>query len=482
MRTRLLLLVILLVCMTLTASAQDDSNPLVLVNESLYWLDGDTLTPTAPGNPVIYAALSPDGQTIAVMRIAQVVLDNGMMSGAIPTDFSLVDVASGVETLIAAQPDPVSYGSGTADNTIARSAPVWSPDDSQVAWTEYTFDGDTISLGVYTLASGETRTSLLDFPEQYGVPSPVPFEWLNSGIAIESYTYNRDTGRAQLQAIVYDANGVFVGSTAIRDESETYPYSTLFAQVRGRDTYAQFDAANGRWVLIDLLGQSESHTNAYPALVSRTNPEASLRVQLLPPITSRRDSVGQDVTHFQAQITDASGAVVVPTFDIRLADDLMEKMAMSPDGQTVAFVPYGVYDGVYGKLVEQVGVTSGTVTFDHFVDQLSWGAMEWVFPNDAILTPLVSVAEEFVCDGALATRLAIEVTAMVAPGSPNRLRLSPSLDGEPVGQIPSGEQVILQDGPVCADGIVWWGVTYDGITGWTAEGVDSYFLEPAGAG
>ena len=34
-------------------------------------------------------------------------------------------------------------------------------------------------------------------------------------------------------------------------------------------------------------------------------------------------------------------------------------------------------------------------------------------------------------------------------------------------------------GPKCGDGMLWWGVNYNGTTGWTAEGKDNeYYIEP----
>jgi hypothetical protein len=82
----------------------------------------------------------------------------------------------------------------------------------------------------------------------------------------------------------------------------------------------------------------------------------------------------------------------------------------------------------------------------------------------------------------LPPRLAVGTQARVeAGGLPNLLRDQPGSSGKLLGQIPSGDIFTVLDGPRCSllDKIVWWQVTYNGLTGWTAEGDDGdYWLEP----
>ena len=67
----------------------------------------------------------------------------------------------------------------------------------------------------------------------------------------------------------------------------------------------------------------------------------------------------------------------------------------------------------------------------------------------------------------------------VTPGTPNRLRTSPSLGGDVSGEIPGNGIFTVLSGPVCADGYAWWFVEYQGTTGWTAESGDGeYWLVP----
>lgn len=79
-------------------------------------------------------------------------------------------------------------------------------------------------------------------------------------------------------------------------------------------------------------------------------------------------------------------------------------------------------------------------------------------------------------------RLNVGYSARVTTDSwlPNRVRAQPNLGGQVIGQIPAGGVVTVIEGPHCDNGITWWRVQYDDLTGWTAEGngYDQYWLEP----
>jgi len=80
------------------------------------------------------------------------------------------------------------------------------------------------------------------------------------------------------------------------------------------------------------------------------------------------------------------------------------------------------------------------------------------------------------------TQLLPGVFAEVAPGDPNRVRSGPSKSSEVTGQLYPGTISLVLEGPVCADGLVYWKVensTIPGGVGWTAEGDgNEYWLEP----
>jgi uncharacterized protein YgiM (DUF1202 family) len=83
------------------------------------------------------------------------------------------------------------------------------------------------------------------------------------------------------------------------------------------------------------------------------------------------------------------------------------------------------------------------------------------------------------CPGAPAPQLQVGGYGRVTPGLPNKVRSSPSLSSEQTGNIPGEGVFTVLDGPVCADGLQWWQVNYNGLIGWTADGSGSeYWVEP----
>lgn len=68
------------------------------------------------------------------------------------------------------------------------------------------------------------------------------------------------------------------------------------------------------------------------------------------------------------------------------------------------------------------------------------------------------------------------------PPLPNRVRNTPSIQNSTViGWIPPGVTMTLSDGPVEANGVLWWKVQSEGakLTGWTSErDASNFFLGP----
>lgn len=110
-------------------------------------------------------------------------------------------------------------------------------------------------------------------------------------------------------------------------------------------------------------------------------------------------------------------------------------------------------------------------------------------PTQVILVPTANVAAAptvtsgVTCPGFLPSRLVVGELGRVSPGLANNIRSRPSADGEQVGRIPGGNTFEILRGPECdPDGIAWWEVRYQSITGWTAEGQGTdYWLEPIAA-
>lgn len=98
------------------------------------------------------------------------------------------------------------------------------------------------------------------------------------------------------------------------------------------------------------------------------------------------------------------------------------------------------------------------------------------------LAPLPVQAQPDTACGTLPPRLQINGRARVITesGETLRLRTAPSLNAGTSVRLGSGDELIVLQGPVCADGLRWWQLqTANGLPGWTAEGRDTaYFLAP----
>jgi hypothetical protein len=87
------------------------------------------------------------------------------------------------------------------------------------------------------------------------------------------------------------------------------------------------------------------------------------------------------------------------------------------------------------------------------------------------------------CGGSYPSRLRVGDKAYISydPPLPNRVRSEANTSSEILGYLQVGEEMVILDGPVCAENWIWWYVRSldTGLTGWTAEGdFQDYWLVP----
>jgi hypothetical protein len=87
------------------------------------------------------------------------------------------------------------------------------------------------------------------------------------------------------------------------------------------------------------------------------------------------------------------------------------------------------------------------------------------------------------CAGTYPSRLHVGDQAHISydPPLPNRVRAQPTTGSDIIGYLEVGERMQILDGPVCAEGWIWWRVRSldTGLVGWTAEGDnENYWLVP----
>lgn len=95
----------------------------------------------------------------------------------------------------------------------------------------------------------------------------------------------------------------------------------------------------------------------------------------------------------------------------------------------------------------------------------------------AVFTPQPT-ALQFTCIDLL-PRLSIGDEGRVTPGLPNILRERPTASGRYIADVPGEARFRVLDGPVCAEGYIWWQINYNNHIGWTIENFENeYVLEP----
>lgn len=87
------------------------------------------------------------------------------------------------------------------------------------------------------------------------------------------------------------------------------------------------------------------------------------------------------------------------------------------------------------------------------------------------------------CSGPLPTRLSVGMSAEVTTSGAAwqlSLRAEPSMSAEKVHVIAAGRDMVILDGPVCADNSYWWYIrSAQGFEGWSREGDhEDYWIDP----
>jgi hypothetical protein len=422
--------------------------------------------------------LSPDFAYIAYRTPALITIASGGAGGGQnPDNLMLYVLDSGEVSALAVQPEGASFNANNVpDRWRAHSAPAWSPDGRQIAWSELNPDGQ-IRLLVRDIASGTVSVITDSLPPQFGVPTALPVYWGQSGIFISNAPVDPDTfSGLPAGYLLFDLSSTLLADVTLEDEQMVLRELILVLH-EGREYLAGFRRDNDMPLLIDPLTGESQTVSAYLEMYSLHNPD--LNGVLFEPT---RTSSGR--RSFKAIYYDPSMQTVI---DRPLVRD-WSTVALSPGGLIMAYQPYDPEQQFAGARITTVN--SGL----HFMvplpgpdlrsTDLFWGPVGFrtnldykailAFPDFVRPTPTT-----FVCPGTLPPQLDIGGEGMVLPGDPNTVRIQPGTGFEVLGRIPAGDTFRVIAGPVCADGYVWWQVEYNDLIGWTAEGdTASYWLAP----
>lgn len=452
------LLAALLLLMTLFASttatqAQSDAPLIVVIDGDLYaysLADGSTTRLTErPANRKEAFFFdwkdvfpSPDGRYVVYRDVPDYAADawNNNETGNIgefPTDLYLIDLMTGEQTTIADHPVGTRWGDGMRYRAshIGTSL-AWAPDSSAFAYLESLRDGTGLRLVIYTLASATNNVA--------GLNSPYNIQWTPDGI--------RNGTR------LFAADGTLLSELALHPDADPdHP-----VRIAGRDYLVirsiPYDPVPGQTFLFDLVSGEYFLAVGTISTVSASAPETSL-VFFNYDNDTRPDGVF------------TTAGVLIEREDGEAPYNV--DYVIAPDGQAGAYNEAG--EGARGMITFDA---EGTPTLHTGMRVVAWGASLFTVshlgaPAQIMTTDVFSTPTT--C-GTLESILVPGGRGVVLPGSPNRIRSAP-VDGAVIGQIPAGATFdVLDQASMCGDGIWWSLVRYEDVEGWTAQGVDEYFV------
>lgn len=280
MKTRILLLCVLLLTLAGAASAQDATSPvLLLINgEDIWGAYPSGLARLTFSGYASRPALSPTGNQFAYPVIDQIGIQalqrTGGLVSELPSNIAVVDLTTRTETMAATQPDGATFNAGEPAHAVVRSAPAWSPDGSALAWTEDAAPEGVRTLVVYTLG-GSAQALVTDLPLQAGFQQTLPVRWGGPGIALHSVTAAPDPSAGTPMRdtfLIYSPQGALLAETPITPVQGEYVYDFEWIDDRGVDKLGII-YSTGRWDVIDPATGAVAPLDGSPELYSLSAPD-----------------------------------------------------------------------------------------------------------------------------------------------------------------------------------------------------------------
>lgn len=402
--------------------------------------------------------LSPDGQKLAFNSIPPESLvrqSQGEYVGDAIFNINIMDIATAESTLIADQVNARPEG-------ILRSSPTWSPDSTRLLWAE--FNGNTQTFQTYDLNTGVTSIFADNLTVMVGDADMVGFsqiEWSEGGIATMILDYTTAEVSRNLEIYNPDTGAVRAYNFPI----ELWGFK--WVNYQGRELIL-LDGEN-RFELFDPATGASSALNSPPHLKSKFADNSFSLFQVVTNENPRTlewyvdDGLSETPTGYTGW--------TMPT--------------LSSDGFTLAWHDedgVSIWQSDIGetKLADNPPYDNEDYLKPQGSSSVAWGVMEWFINETVTLSPLGTTTDG--CFGSPPTRLTQELNpamnAVVLPGDANNIR--DEVGGSVIGKIPAGFGMLITGEAKCdANGIRYYPIEYDGITGWTAEGQgNDYWLEP----
>ncbi len=289
----------------------------------------------------------------------------------------LMDTLSGNASRVADQPPDAVFLHLNLKG-IDRSDAVYSPDGTQIAWTEFDYplpEEDDMRLMIHDIQQGVTRTVAEGLPTLLPKGDPADVWWTNSGLAVGYYQCLGDPPCHLVSGLfVYDGNGNLLNDIVLRRDDEDHPIvrQEQFVTYQGRDYLAQYLEGSG-WQLIDLLTGETSDAPAAPVAISRwQTSDQGIRI-----------GFGIVNSYQRPIVLDANGEA----FDIPVSaeDEYVLPQAISPEGDAFVYSirtesSGGLENNLYlwrdGNVTEIIS-ENGPFT----VSQVLWSPLVWIIPE-----------------------------------------------------------------------------------------------------
>lgn len=337
---------------------------------------------------------------------------------------------------------------------------MWSDDGTRLVWTEL-YDGDQNRLMMMDMTTRETQVIVDPLPIGVGIPTAVSVRWGEEGIYYPHWDFNTVT------MYLYSEDGTLRSNNI----SGEYVGQSFLMMYEGKEYLAYSETPTSVTLLDPLTGDAQM----VEGLVERYSVTAPNGNSVLN-VPTEDDSI------YRAYLLDATGN---PLTYVTVRGQ--HRALLNPDATMFIYRGYDLLNearDAYLSLWLDGRNIALPIPDDAFIAEYIWGRSAFRINTDytdPAQLPFVSLVDDapFDCPNTITPRLTIGGQAIVLPGDPNNVRDLASTSGSVVGMIPAGEPFIVNAGPACGDGIVWWHVTFDNFIGWTAEGVgDTYFLEP----
>jgi hypothetical protein len=460
----------LLLLMTWTSNAQSTETPLVIWKDGdiWTWTEIDGLTQLTEWGYNEMPILSPDGTRIAYHSTAQQVIGSAnaeMFAGQQPSNIWIWDLTSGEATRIAEQPDNVT--ASDLSFGVIRSRPTWSPDGSQIAWTQYNRNGDffnaTFQLVVYDFATETSQVIVENLPLGYqdaGIYLP-SVEWGESGLLFAIATVLDEGLPRQVgsEIRVFTAQGDL---QLMVEWGYAYPYE-LFWITSGGQEWIAVGYGTG-WDLLDPFTGAIQPMDGLPQLVNRLSPDSVAPLLL-------DIHYGNGSTTYKWNMISAVGESTISPVTETIQLNLV---TVGPDGSSVAYL---TDDAINTQFLDDVQmlVTDESLTPD-YMSGILWSPTTWqVYRGEGVETlktqPLISPR----CDAPQSTLGTVYRVTPPTFKDESSLPLNFYTAGNPprrlITRIPAGETVTYLETAPCYS--IWsmvggyiWKVDYNGTEGW----------------